>query len=382
MTPLFRLALIACAGSSLASAALAQPAPLLAHADDKVWAQTQSDVKPDPAVRFGQLANGMRYAIVHNDTPAHETSIRLRIGSGSMEERDDQQGLAHFLEHMAFKGSTHVPRDEMIKLLERHGLAFGPDTNAQTQFTQTVFMLDLPESDPATLDLGLMLMRETASELTLAQGSMDSERGVVLSEERVSDTPDYEAMKKRLEFQFPGQLAPNRLPIGKVDVLKTAPVSLIRDYYAANYRPDRATLVVVGDVDPAAMEAAIKAKFAGWTPVGQETAEPDFGQVAQARRAEPADRAARRPRLDHPLLDQAVRRNARQRGQGPPRPDRGHRRRRAEPPARTRGAKRRSPPFIAASAQHQRRLQDSARDQPLHPAQTRRVEGGPHRRRA
>ena len=223
----------------------------------------------------------MRYAIVHNDTPAHQTSLRLRIGSGSLEERADQQGLAHFLEHMAFKGSTHVPRDEMIKLLERHGLAFGPDTNAQTQFTQTVFMLDLPESDHDTLDLGLMLMRETASELTLSQSAMDSERGVVLSEERVSDTPDYEALKKRLEFQLPGQLAPHRLPIGKVDVLKTAPVSLIRDYYAANYRPDRATLIVVGDVDPAAMEAAIKAKFADWKPVGAETAAPDLGKVAE-----------------------------------------------------------------------------------------------------
>jgi zinc protease len=280
MTPLFRLALIACAGASLSSIAAAEPA-LPAKANDKVWTQAQSDIQPDPAVRFGQLANGMRYAIVHNDTPAHETSLRLRIGSGSLEERDDQQGLAHFLEHMAFKGSTHVPRDEMIKLLERHGLAFGPDTNAQTGFTQTVFMLDLPESDPQTLDLGLMLMRETASELTLAQSAMDPERGVVLSEERVSDSPDYEAMKKHLEFQLPGQLAPHRLPIGKVDVLKTAPVSLIRDYYAANYRPDRATLIVVGDVDPAAMEAAIKAKFGDWKPVGPETAAPDLGRIGE-----------------------------------------------------------------------------------------------------
>ena len=280
MTPLYRLALVACASASLSSMALAQIQSPPA-ADDKVWTQTQSDIQPDPAARFGQLANGMRYAIVHNDTPAHETSLRLRIGSGSLEEREDQQGLAHFLEHMAFKGSTHVPRDEMIKLLERHGLAFGPDTNAQTQFTQTVFMLDLPESDHDTLDLGLMLMRETASELTLSQGAMDSERGVVLSEERVSDTPDYEALKKRLEFQLPGQLTPHRLPIGKVDVLKTAPVSLIRDYYAANYRPDRATLIVVGDVDPAAMEVAIKAKFGDWKTVGPETAAPDLGGIAQ-----------------------------------------------------------------------------------------------------
>ncbi len=268
-----RVALAASALCLLSASVHAAPAP-------QSWAQTRSDVAPDPSVLFGKLSNGMLYAIVRNDTPAHQTSIRLRIASGSMEERDDQQGLAHFLEHMAFKGSTHVPAGEMIKLLERHGLAFGPDTNAQTGFDDTVFMLDLPESDPDTLNLGLMLMRETASELTLSQAAMNPERGVVLSEERLRDTPDFESFKKRLAFEFPGQLAPHRLPIGLVDTLKTAPVSLIRQYYAANYRPDRAQLVVVGDVDPKAVEAKIKSMFGDWKPVGPPTAEPDYGVLA------------------------------------------------------------------------------------------------------
>jgi zinc protease len=268
-----RVALAASALCILCASAQAAPAP-------QSWAQTRSDVAPDPGVLFGKLSNGMLYAIVRNDTPAHQTSIRLRIGSGSMEERDDQQGLAHFLEHMAFKGSTHVPAGEMIKLLERHGLAFGPDTNAQTGFDDTVFMLDLPESDPETLNLGLMLMRETASELTLSQAAMNPERGVVLSEERLRDTPDFESLKKRLIFDFPGQLAPHRLPIGLVDILKTAPVSLIRQYYAANYRPDRAQLIVVGDIDPKAVEADIKSMFGDWKPVGPPTAEPDYGVLA------------------------------------------------------------------------------------------------------
>ena len=275
MFPTYRLALIACASLSFVAAAAAAPV------SEKSWTQSRSDVAPDPGVLFGQLANGMRYAIVHNDTPKHQVSLRLRIGSGSLEERDDQQGLAHFLEHMAFKGSTHVPEGEMIKLLERHGLAFGPDTNAQTGFTETVFMLDLPEKDPETVDLGLMLMRETASELTLSQKAMDPERGVVLSEERYRDTPDYEALKKRLEFMLPGQLAPHRLAIGQVNILKSAPVSLIRDYYAANYRPDRATLIVVGDIDPKAMEGEIESRFSNWAPVGPETKEPDLGTIAK-----------------------------------------------------------------------------------------------------
>jgi zinc protease len=274
-----RLALIACAGSCFASVAHAAPLPV--KADDKVWAQTQSDIAPDPDVHFGRLANGMRYAILKNATPPGQVSIRLLIGSGSMEERDDQQGLAHFLEHMAFKGSTNVPEGEMIKLLERHGLAFGPDTNAQTGFTDTVFMLDLPQSGNGTLDLGLKLMRETASELTLTQSAMNPERGVVLSEERLRDTPDYEALKQRFKVLFSGQLAADRFPIGQVDILKTAPASLIRAYYTANYRPDRATLIVVGDIDSAALEAQIEAVFGNWKPVGPETKEPDFGHIVK-----------------------------------------------------------------------------------------------------
>ena len=131
-----------------------------------------------------------------------QTALRLRIGSGSLEEDDAEQGLAHFLEHLSFKGSTHVPNGDMIRILERHGLAFGADTNAQTQFTQTVFELDLPQSDPDTRGVGLMLLREIGGELTLPAGPMNTERGVVLSEERLRDTPEYEAFKADWQFQF------------------------------------------------------------------------------------------------------------------------------------------------------------------------------------
>lgn len=274
MTSVLRAVLIGSAALALVlpfANAQAQTAP--------VWAQVHSDIRPDPDVRFGQLPNGMRYMIQHNATPPHETAIRLRIGSGSFEESDDQQGLAHFLEHMAFKGSAHVPEGEMVKLLQRHGLAFGADTNASTNFTQTVYQLDLPQSDESSLDLGLMLMRETASELTLAQSAMDPERGVVLSEERLRDTPGYEAAHQRQAFLMKGQLAPDRWPIGKVAVIQTAPVSRLRAFYEANYRPERATLVVVGDFDVDAMEAKIKARFKDWAGKGPATAEPIYGPV-------------------------------------------------------------------------------------------------------
>jgi len=132
------LALIAAVGLAFTAGAFAQPAK---------WPQAASDVAADPGARFGVLPNGMRYALMRNTTPAGVTALRLRIGSGSLEENDAEQGLAHVLEHMAFKGSTHVPAGEMIRILQRKGLAFGPDTNAETEWTQTVFMLDLPHSD-------------------------------------------------------------------------------------------------------------------------------------------------------------------------------------------------------------------------------------------
>ena len=124
------------------------------------WPQSRSDLKPDPNIRFGALPNGMRYAIMKNATPPGQASLRLRIDAGSLEETDDQQGLAHFLEHMAFNGSKAVPdRGEMVKILERHGLAFGADTNAQTSFDATVYKLDLPKTDEDTIDTTLMLLR-------------------------------------------------------------------------------------------------------------------------------------------------------------------------------------------------------------------------------
>ncbi|CAN5233331.1 insulinase family protein [soil metagenome] len=238
------------------------------------WAQAYSDIAADPAVKFGTLPNGMRYAIMKNATPKGQASVRLRFDAGSMEERDDQQGLAHFLEHMAFNGSKKVPEGEMVKMLERLGLAFGADTNASTGFTETTYQLDLPKTDDATVDSSLMLMRETASELLINQDAMDRERGVVLSEERTRDGPQLRVYKSQLAFWLPGHLANRRLPIGKVDILKNAPNTAIRDYYQAYYRPERATLIVVGDFDPAAMEAKVVKQFGDWKAAGPVGPEP------------------------------------------------------------------------------------------------------------
>ena len=167
----------------------------------KAWNFAASDIPVDPNIVFGVLPNGMKYAILRNSTPKDSVVLRMRFDVGSFAEADDQRGLAHFLEHMAFNGSTHVPEGEMIKLLERKGLAFGADTNASTGFDQTVYKLDLPNASDDLVDTGLMLMRETASELTIDQGAMDRERGVILSERRARDTYQLRNLIDQLGFQ-------------------------------------------------------------------------------------------------------------------------------------------------------------------------------------
>jgi zinc protease len=275
------LSLALLAGPSLSPLGAAVAAAQTPPTTGAGWPQQASDLKPDPLIRFGRLPNGMRYALMHNATPSGQASFRLRFDAGSLMEKDDEQGLAHFLEHMAFNGSTHVPTGEMVKVLERLGLAFGADTNASTGWTETVYKFDLPKADNESLDTGLMLMREIGSELKIPQASINTERGVVLSEERVRDDPPYRAYRAREDFYFPNQLISKRLPIGKVQVISSATHDLIADLYDKYYRPERATFIAVGDFDVDAMEAKVKARFGDWAnphPVGSE---PQLGTPAQ-----------------------------------------------------------------------------------------------------
>ena len=274
-------------GAALPAIALAQSAPAAASAPavpaagkpTDPWAQTASDLTPDAAVRFGVLPNGMQYAILRNATPPHQAALRLRFDAGSLAERDDQQGLAHFLEHMAFNGSTHIAEGDMTKNLERLGMSFGGDTNAQTSFDQTTYMLNLPNTSDEVVDASLFSLREVASELLFNAEAVDRERGVIEGEERTSDSPGLRSLKALLPFLAPGQRLADRLPIGDLNIIKTAPRDRFVDFYRAYYRPERATLVAVGDFDVDAMEARIKAKFGDWTNTAPAGADPDLGQI-------------------------------------------------------------------------------------------------------
>ena len=243
-----------------------------------VWAMDRSDIAIDPAFRTGRLANGMRYVVRHGTNPAGTALVRMELSAGSLDETDDERGYAHFVEHMAFNGSTRVPEGEMVKLLERAGLAFGADTNAQTNFHYTLYTLDLPRADPALLDTALMLMRETGSELAFAPEAVERERGVIFAEMRDRNSWGYRAAVDEMGFINPGARYPARIPIGTTATLQAASSDRLRAFWARNYVPAKATLIVVGDFDPAAVEAAIGAHFDSWRPAPAKP-QPSAGPV-------------------------------------------------------------------------------------------------------
>lgn len=232
------------------------------------WGHKSVDVASDASVRYGVLENGMKYALRHNETPKDGASVRMHVNVGSIAEAENERGLAHLLEHLAFNGSTNVPEGEMIKILERKGLSFGADTNASTGFDATIYMLELPKTNDDLVDTALFLMRETAGELTISEQAVDRERGVVLSEKQTRNSPGLRRIENLLQFALPDAPFGNRLPIGTEEVLKTAPAARIKDFYQRYYRPENVTLVVVGDFDVDAMEKKVKAKFADWKGKG------------------------------------------------------------------------------------------------------------------
>lgn len=267
------------AGASLIALAGCTKAPANTAYD---FAHEISDLSPDENVIYGKLENGMRYAIMVNKTPTNSASMRLRFNTGSLNETDDIQGLAHFLEHMAFNGSDNMPEGEMTKTLERYGLAFGADTNAYTSFDETVYMLELPSSSDEMFDVTFGIMRETADRLTLDEDAIDRERGVVKSEKRRRDSAAYRAQMASLDFYLGESRIPYRLPIGQTENLDAVKSAQFRSYYEGYYRPENAFLVVVGDFDPAAIEAKIKENFADWTAEGEAIGHLNAGTVSKS----------------------------------------------------------------------------------------------------
>lgn len=178
------------------------------------WTHERSDLKPDPAARFGTLPNGMRYLIYKNATPPGQASVRMHFRAGDLMERDEQNGLAHFIEHMVLNETKNYPEGELLKTLERQGMAFGREVNAFTAPDQTVYVLDVPSVNEAKLDTVLNVLRESAGEATFSAAAIDRERGIIQSEDRSMYPPNRRGSVAGLQFLAKDQLISRRLDIG------------------------------------------------------------------------------------------------------------------------------------------------------------------------
>lgn len=255
--------------------------PLNAERDFS-WAHEVSDLSADPNVTWGKLENGFRYAIMPNTEPPDRVSLRLYVKAGSLMEKDEQRGLAHFLEHMAFNGTRHFPSGELVEYFQRLGMSFGADTNAYTSYDRTVYMLELPRNDYEMLEEGLRLLRDYADGILLNEEEIDKERGVILSEKRSRDSVEYRTYKAELTFVLPESLAAKRFPIGEDEVIESSGRDQFLNYYQKWYRPDRMVLIAVGSIGPEDLIPLIEKHF---TPSNQEKTsptEPDLGDITEA----------------------------------------------------------------------------------------------------
>jgi zinc protease len=244
------------------------------------WPSEKSDIPADPKAVFGSLDNGMRYMILPNTEPPNRLSMRLHIAAGSLFEEDDQQGVAHFLEHMVFNGTKNFENaNQLIREMQSRGIAFGAGVNAYTSFNETVYMLDLPDLKSDNLDLTFNIMRDFADGALLSEKEIDEERGVILSEKGARDTVSYRIQKKQFEAVLPESLIPKRFPIGEEEIIKNAKRERFADFYQRFYIPSKMTFVIVGDIDPGEIEERIKATFGSMINRESTGTVPDIGKV-------------------------------------------------------------------------------------------------------
>jgi zinc protease len=243
------------------------------------WPQDNSDLSPDPELVFGQLPNGLRYVLRANANPRQRVAMYLNVQSGSLHETEAERGVAHFLEHMLFNGTTHYPPGTLVQYFQSLGMGFGGDTNAHTSFDETVYNLLLPSNETAVLAEGFKVLADYARGALLLEEEVNRERGVILAEKRSRDSAATQVSKKQMQFDFAGTLVAERDPIGIESVLKAADSRLLRRYYDRWYRPENMIVVVVGDVRPEVVEPLLSQAFAPLRGVGEIGQCPDYGRV-------------------------------------------------------------------------------------------------------
>ena len=216
----------------------------------------------DAEVRYGVLDNGLTYYIRHNETPKNRAEFHIAQKVGSVLEEENQRGLAHFLEHMAFNGTGNFPGKNMLNYLEQNGIKFGVDINAYTGLDETVYRVsNVPTTNAGLMDSCLLVLHDWACDILLQEAEIDSERGVIHEEWRTRNNAQWRIMEKIIPVMFEGSQYANRLPIGTMEVVMNFPYQDLRDYYNKWYRPDNQAIIVVGDFDVNAMEARVKELF-------------------------------------------------------------------------------------------------------------------------
>ena len=260
MTILRAIGLALALGAAGVTQAAAQPAP-------PESAQAR-EIQSDPAVRRGRLENGLEYAILRNARPERGVSLRLLITTGSFEEADGEQGVAHFLEHMAFNGTRHFPEGQLQARFAEAGVAFGRDQNASTGAFATIYKLDLSLGDPDRLDLAFHWLNDVAEGLELSPDAVDRERGVVLAEYESRLGAAWNWRQRYNRFAARGLRGPQRLAIGTPASIAAIDADMLRAFHTRWYRPDNAMVIVTGDIDEADIEARIRATFDDWRAVG------------------------------------------------------------------------------------------------------------------
>ncbi len=252
------IALAACLTGTQQHAAI-----IPAQAQAQVQSQSFSEPMPvDPQITMGKFANGMRYYIRNNKKPEKRAELRLVVKAGSILEDDDQQGLAHLVEHMAFNGTSHFPKNELISFIESLGMRFGADINAYTSFDETVYMLTVPTDKPETIDKGLLVLEDWAHNLSFDPVEIDKERGVVMEEWRLGRGAGARMRDKLFPVLLKGSRYADRLPIGKPEIIQNGKQERLKQFYADWYRPDLMAVIAVGDFDKAAIEKMITSHFA------------------------------------------------------------------------------------------------------------------------
>jgi len=218
-------------------------------------------VPVDPLITTGRFDNGLRYYIRVNKQPANRIELRLAVNAGSILEDDDQLGLAHFVEHMAFNGTKNFPKDAVPKFFESIGMRFGPSLNAFTSFDQTVYMQQVPADKPEVVQKAFQVLEDWAHNLSFEPAEIDKERGVIVEEWRLGRGASARMRDKQLPILLKGSRYAERLPIGKKETIETFPHDRLKKFYADWYRPDLMAVVVVGDFDKATVEGLVKQHF-------------------------------------------------------------------------------------------------------------------------